>query len=59
MRCVRCHRALLSKPAALVGQYAYGPRCARLAGLAAPGRKRAAPVVRDPLTLELFEGWDD
>lgn len=58
MRCARCNRPL-SRPAVLVGRYAWGPRCAKLAGLAQPkGRKAAAEVVRDPLTADLFEGWD-
>lgn len=60
MRCTRCNRPL-SRAAVQVGRYAWGPRCAKLAGLVQPKRRKRAAheLERCALTLELFEGWDD
>lgn len=65
MKCIRCGRALGPKPAATVqtrqGLSAWGPVCARRAGLIAPKTRQRAikPVLKasepDPsqMTLEL------
>lgn len=60
MHCARCNRPL-TKPAVVVGRYAYGPRCAKLAGLVEVKRRKRAVQERerDPLTVDMFEGWDD
>ena len=55
MRCIACGRTLLLPPAAVVGGYAYGPTCARIAGLVAPKQLRqSGEVVRDDRTGDLF-----
>ena len=51
MRCVICGRVLLNKPAQVIGRAAFGPKCAKLAGLVQP-KTRAADVVRDALTRD-------
>lgn len=53
MRCVICGRAIKTEPALMVGLAAFGPKCARRAGLIKPkGRKSAADVVRDERTRD-------
>lgn len=58
MRCVRCNRPL-TVPAATVGIYAYGPKCAKVAGQqlikAASQRKAKAEPVRDRATVDWVE----
>ena len=53
MRCVACGRTLLLPPAALVGGYAYGPKCALRAGLL-PRKERAhaSEALRDNKTRD-------
>ena len=51
MRCVICGRSLLQKPALMVGQAAFGPKCARRAGLL-QARAKKADVVRDVVTRD-------
>lgn len=55
LRCVRCHKPL-TRPAAQAGSYAWGPKCARMAGLVKRRHKAAEPVQRDDRTRDLFEG---
>lgn len=43
LRCIRCHKPL-TRPAAQAGSYAWGPKCARQAGLV-ERRKRKGRVV--------------
>jgi hypothetical protein len=56
MVCVRCNKEL-NKPFLMVGQYAYGPKCAKIAGLANTLKKKSKTekVTRDLRTLDLFE----
>jgi hypothetical protein len=54
MVCVRCNKEL-NKPFLIVGQYAYGQKCAKIAGLANTPKKKAEKVTRDLRTLDLFE----
>ena len=66
MKCCRCNRPILSTPAATIktkaGLMAFGPKCARIAGLTErAARRRAAVAPRpqperpnpDQMTLEL------
>lgn len=39
LRCIRCHKPL-TRPAAQAGDYAWGPKCARLAGVVERRRRR-------------------
>lgn len=55
IRCIRCWRALRTS-FLIVGEYTYGPKCARMAGLVQRRRKAAEPVQRDDRTRDLFEG---
>ena len=53
MRCVACGRTLLLPPAALVGGYAYGPKCAQRAGLVRiKQRNHASEAMRDNKTRD-------
>lgn len=53
MRCIACGRALLLPPAALVGGYAYGPKCALRAGLLRrKERAHASEALRDNKTRD-------
>ena len=64
MRCIACGRTLLLPPAAVVGGYAYGPKCAQRAGLLELARKKSGvlrlarpstgPRRPNPETLDLF-----
>lgn len=47
LRCTRCHKPL-TRPAAQAGAYAWGPKCARLAGLVEMRKRkgRVHQVVR-------------
>lgn len=42
LRCIRCHKPL-TRPAAQAGDYAWGPKCARLAGLVERRKRKARP----------------
>ena len=42
LRCTRCHKPL-TRPAAQAGAYAWGPKCARQAGLVERKRRKARP----------------
>lgn len=44
LRCIRCHKPL-TRPAAQAGAYAWGPKCARLAGLVERRKRRAVQRV--------------
>lgn len=55
LHCVRCRKPLV-RPAAQAGGYAWGPKCARMAGLVQRRRKAVEPVQRDDRTRDLFEG---
>ena len=59
MRCTRCRLPLLH-PAVESGALAWGRHCAKLSGVLVPrARRRAADVLRDERTRDLFEeGWD-
>ena len=49
MKCVRCGKPL-TRPALMTGAYAWGPKCARLAGLSAQAEKlprRAARIIEN------------
>jgi hypothetical protein len=53
MRCVACRRALLLPPAVVVGGYAYGPKCAKRAGLVRiKERNHASEAMRDNKTRD-------
>ena len=56
MICVRCNKEL-NKPFLMVGQYAYGPKCAKIAGLADSKKQKSKTekAKRDLRTLDLFE----
>ena len=55
-RCTRCGRVTFS-PAVVIGIRAFGPVCARKAGLIESKRRRSASEAeRDTKTMELFEG---
>ena len=56
-RCASCGRPIFN-PAVLIGRAAFGPTCAKKAGLLQPKRRKVAlqgDAKTDPLTLELFE----
>lgn len=56
MKCIACGRHL-SRPALVTGAYAWGPKCAKRAGLVEPKtRTRHEEAKRDELTRDLFEG---
>lgn len=44
MRCTRCHKPL-TRPAAQAGAYAWGPKCARLAGLVERRKRKGRAVA--------------
>ena len=44
LRCTRCHKPL-KRPAAQAGAYAWGPKCARQAGLVERSKRRAVQRV--------------
>lgn len=44
LRCVRCHKHL-KRPAAQAGAYAWGPKCARQAGLVERKRRKGGAAV--------------
>ena len=53
MRCIACRSVLLLPPAVVVAGYAYGPRCAKRAGLVRPKeRNHASEAVRDTQTRD-------
>jgi len=52
--CTRCHRPL-KRPPIMVGDYAFGPQCARAMFGAKPKRQKRDPVQRDDRTADLFE----
>ena len=53
MRCIACRRVLLLPPAVVVAGYAYGPRCAKRAGLVQPKERRhASEAMRDSKTRD-------
>lgn len=53
--CTRCHRPL-KRPPIMVGDYAFGPQCARaMFGTKPKPRKVSARVERDERTADLFE----
>lgn len=52
--CTRCHRPL-KRPPIMVGDYAFGPQCARAMFGAKPKRQKREPVQRDDRTADLFE----
>ena len=57
MKCVRCNRPL-TVPAATVGIYAYGPKCAKAAGqqlIKAASQRKAPDVRRDSKTVDWVE----
>lgn len=54
IRCTRCHRPL-KRPPIMVGDYAFGPQCARAMFGAKPKRQKREPVQRDERTADLFE----
>ena len=61
LRCVRCQKPLV-RPAAQAGAYAWGPKCARQAGLVQHKRERLPrihdvyrPRRRDARQMDLFE----
>ena len=53
MRCIACGRVLLLPPAVVVAGYAYGPKCAKRAGLL-PRKERAhaSEALRDNKTRD-------
>lgn len=53
--CTRCHRPL-KRPPIMVGDYPFGPQCARQIFGAKPKRQKREPVQRDERTADLFEG---
>lgn len=56
-RCASCGRPIFN-PAVLIGRAAFGPVCAKKAGLLQSKRRKVAlqgDAKTDPLTLELFE----
>ena len=53
MKCARCHRRLKGAFAYLMG-LPFGPVCAKKMALKAEKKDRAAKVVRDNQTLDLF-----
>jgi len=53
IRCTRCHR-LLKRPPIMVGDYPFGPQCARAMFGAKPKRAKREPVQRDDRTADLF-----
>lgn len=55
-RCASCGRPIFN-PTVLIGRAAFGPVCAKKAGLLEPKRRKLRPeVVADTLTADLFEG---
>ena len=53
MRCIACRRVLLLPPAAVVGGYAYGPKCAQRARLLErKERRHASEAMRDNKTRD-------
>jgi hypothetical protein len=54
MKCARCHRRLKGAFAYLMG-LPFGPVCAKKMALKANKKDRAAKVVRDEKTQDLFE----
>ena len=55
MTCTRCNRHL-KRPPIMVGDYPFGPQCARQMFGAKPKRQKREPVQRDERTADLFEG---
>ena len=55
MTCTRCNRHL-KRPPIMVGDYPFGPQCARAMFGAKPKRAKREPVQRDERTADLFEG---
>jgi len=54
MKCARCHRRIGGAFAYLMG-LPFGPVCAKKMALKANKKDRAAKVVRDEKTQDLFE----
>lgn len=56
LRCIRCHKPL-TRPAAQAGAYAWGPKCARLAGLVErkrrKGRAAGSALVEDERQMSI------
>jgi hypothetical protein len=55
MKCARCNRRLKGAFTKYLGQ-PFGPVCAKKMALTPDKKDRAARVVRDTQTLDLFEG---
>jgi hypothetical protein len=55
MKCARCNRRLTGAFTKYLGQ-PFGPVCAKKMALTPEKKDRAARVVRDTQTLDLFEG---
>lgn len=56
MKCIRCNRPIIARPAATVrtrqGVSAWGPVCARKAGLLQPAERRASAPIRPSRRVE-------
>ncbi len=55
MTCDRCHRRIKGAYSWFMG-YPFGPVCAKKMALTPDKKDRAAKVVRDDKTKDLFEG---